>query len=140
MPVIDFSEVKGLEPIPAGTYRAECVKATAGISKKGNPKIDLQWKVQQGDYEGRIVFDTLTFTDNSLGVVKSKLAGMGLAGAVVDTDELDEFAEQIVGITADIAVVIRVGDGTNQETGEPYNDSNRVTKIHAVTAGLKDLL
>jgi len=57
MPAIDFSEIKGLDPVPNGTYEAEIVYAQEGTSGSGHPKIDLRWKILDGEYANRLVFE-----------------------------------------------------------------------------------
>lgn len=124
-PVIDFSQVQGIEPVPTGTYTATITKAEAGISKKDNEKIDIQWKIEGGDYNNRIIFDTLTFTANALFRVKNTLLALGFkktfSGAVDP--------KMLVGKTAHITVDIQPGNGVDPETGEKYPDRNRIKKI-----------
>lgn len=130
-PAIDFSEVKGLEPIPAGNYTATIIKATVGKSQQGNDKIDLQWKIEGGDYDGRIVFDTLTFTPKSLYRVKQTLTALDFpkdfAGEVTPDD--------LEAKSADITVDIEASTMTDETTGEPYPPRNRVKKVRAVGSG-----
>jgi len=129
MPTIDFSKVKGLEPLPVGTYTATVAAATEGVSKKGNAKIDLQWKVNGGPSDGRIIFDTLTFTDAAMFRVKNTLKAMGFPadfkGNVEAGDMLDKTCILIVDIDA---------SGQLDEEGEPYPPRNRVKKIKPVSA------
>lgn len=127
MPAINFANVKGLEPIPPDTYMATIVKAEAGVSNAGNEKVDLQWKIDGGDYDGRIVFDSLVFTENSLFRVKNTLLGLGFPKDF--KGDIDP--ESLVGEAAEIVVDIQPGNGTD-ENGEPYPARNRVKKVKAV--------
>lgn len=125
MPAIDFSKVQGLEPLPVGTYTATIVKAETGESKAGNEKIDIQWKVDGGPLDGRIVFDTLTFTAKAEFRVRATLIALGF-----DKKFKGEVRpEQLVGKTAKIVVDIQAGNGVDPETGEPYPPRNRIKKI-----------
>jgi len=134
--VIDFSAVPDIEPVPNGVYRCECIKGEDGVSKNDNDKIDLQWKVLNGQYAGRIVFDNLTFTDKSLGIVKTKLKGMGF-----DANFSGEVhGEDLVGIVSDLHVTIQQGEGVDEATGEAYPPRNRVQKYTQVKATTADLL
>jgi hypothetical protein len=125
MPAIDFSKVQGLEPVAPGSYTATIVKAEAGQSKAGNEKIDLQWKVEGGKEDGRIIFDTLTFTEKAMFRVKATLISLGFPKNFRGNVKPDE----LVGKTAKITVDIQPGNGVDPETGEPYPARNRIKKI-----------
>jgi len=122
---IDFSKVQGLEPVPPDTYTASTIKAEAGTSKAGNEKIDLQWKVEGGKYDGRIIFDTLTFTEKAMFRVKATLLALGFPKTFKGTVRPDD----LVGKTAKITVDIQPGNGVDPETGEEYPARNRIKKI-----------
>ena len=143
MPAIDFSQVEDLKPIPQGTYLASVVEAKPGVSQNQNPKIDLRWKIEEGEFENRNVFDTLTFTVKALGRVKSTLMALDFPAdfqGEVNPDDL-------VGKTAYIVVDIEASEQVNPETGEPYPPRNRVKRVKSVsgpvggtTPNLKKLL
>jgi len=124
-PSIDFSTVKGLEPLPVGVYNATIVKAEEGTSQKGNTKIDLQWRVDGGPFDGRIVFDTLTFTEKAMFRVKNTLLAVGFKKNFSG----DVKAEALVGKSAKLTLDIQAGEGVDETTGEPYAPRNRVKKI-----------
>lgn len=129
MPAINFAKVQGLEPLPAGVYTATIVKAEVGTSKAGNEKIDIQWKVEGGKHDGRVIFDTLTFTEKALFRVKATLKGLGFPA-----DFRGEVKpEDLVGRTAKITVDIQPGNGIDA-SGEPYAARNRVKKVAVVAA------
>ena len=130
MPAIDFSKVQGPEPVDIGTYTATIVKAESGTSKAGNEKIDIQWKIEGGKNEGRVVFDTLTFTEKALFRVKATLSALGYP----KNFRGDVKPETLVGKTAKITVDIQAGNGVDPETGEPYPPRNRIKKIVLMTA------
>lgn len=130
MPAIDFSKVQGIEPLPVGVYTATIVKAEAGTSKAGNDKIDLQWKVEGGKMDGRIVFDTLTFTEKAMFRVKATLIALGFNKNFKGTVK----PETMVGKTAKITVDIQPGNGVDPETGEAYPARNRIKKIALIGA------
>ena len=131
---IDFEDAKPLEPLEEGEYSATVIKAEEGVSQAGNPKIDLRWEVTEGEHEGRLIFDNLTFTQKSLWRVKQlfEAAGMDAEGeAAIDADEL-------VGIECNLLVSIEEGN-VNQATGENYPPRNRVNKYKTL-ASVADLL
>ena len=124
MPTINFADVEELKPIPPGKYSATIVKATEGISKAGNEKIDLQYRIEGAKFDGRIVFDTLTFTAKALFRVKNTLRGLGFPakfkGEVNPGD--------LVGKSAKIVVDIQPGNGVDED-GDTHPARNRVKKV-----------
>jgi hypothetical protein len=126
-PAIDFSAVKDLEPIPAGKYEAEIVHAAEGMSKTGNPKIDLRWKILAGEYEGRQVFDLLAFAPNALFRVKATLKALGWDVNKPGAQTIS--GADLIGLQATIVVSIEPSSGADPQTGEPYPERNRVVKV-----------
>ena len=124
-PAINFATVKGLEPLPVGVYNATIVKAEAGKSKAGNDKIDIQWKVEGGPQDGRLIFDTMTFTEKALFRVKATLLGLGFP----ENFRGDVKPETLVGKSAKLTVDIQAGDGVDESTGVAYPARNRVKKV-----------
>jgi len=127
MPAIDFSKVEGIKPVPAGEYPAVIHAAEDGTSQNGNPKIDIQWKLETGekDTDGRIVFEPLTFTEKTLWRVKRTLKALGF-----DNNFKGEVhGEDLVGKKALIVVEIQPSNGVDPETGEPYPERNRVKSV-----------
>jgi hypothetical protein len=134
-PVIDFTQVEDLKPLPRDWYLASIVEAKEGVSKQNNAKIDLRWKVEEGEFEGRNIFDTITFTQKALFRVKATLKGLGypedFSGEIVPED--------LVGKTARILVDIEQSTQIDPESGEPYPPRNRIKKVVSPTAGGVDL-
>lgn len=127
MPAIDFGDVKDLVPVPAGSYPATIVKAEDGVSNNGNPKIDIQWKLETGveGTDGRIIFEPLTFTDKTLWRVKRTLLALGF-----DNDFSGEVTgDMLVGKSAEITVDIQPSTQVDPDTGRPYPDRNRVKNV-----------
>jgi hypothetical protein len=133
MPTINFAEVKGLEPLPVGKYPATIVAATEGLSKAGNTKIDIQWKLVGGKYDGRIVFDSLVFTPQTLFRVKGTLVQLGFPknfkGNVGPQD--------LIGKSAEILLEIEASTQIDEDSGEPYPPRNRVKKVKALPSAKK---
>lgn len=135
MPSIDFSNVKGLDPIPQGSYTAEIVHAEAGVSQSGNPKIELRYKVVGGDYDGRLVFDSLSFHPDALWRTKLNLTALGFpkdfSGDIEPSD--------LIGRQAVLSVTIEESRG-NDADGEPYPPRNRIVKVKPVGATASSVL
>lgn len=122
---IDFTEIADMGPIPGGRYEASIVSAKPGLSGSGYPKIDVAWKIEDGEFESRQIFDTIAFHPNALPMTKRKLGNMGFPddfSGVVDPEDL-------LGVSAVIVVTIEQSTQINPDTGEPYDPRNRVTKI-----------
>ena len=134
-PAIDFSQVEDLKPLPRAWYLASIVEAKEGVSKQGNVKMDLRWKVEEGEFEGRNVFDTLTFTQKALFRVKATLKGLGFP----DDFSGEISGDDLVGKTARILVDIEQSETLDPETGEPYPPRNRIKKVTSPNAGNTDL-
>jgi hypothetical protein len=136
MPSIDFSEIKGMELLPDGWYNASIVSAKPGVSQNKNPKMDLRWKIEGGEHDGRQLFDTLTFSPESLWRVKLTLQALGFPkdfkGAVQPED--------LLGLTAAIHVSVESGKQIDPATNEPYPPRNRVDRVRASGGkGVQDL-
>ena len=129
-PSIDFSEVKDPEPIPDGNYLASIVEAKEGTSKNNNPKIDLHWRVESGPFEGRYVFDTLTFTEKAAGRVKAVLKALDFPADFKGDVPLDD----LIGKSAMITVGTEVSTEIDPNTGEPYAPRNKVKRVRPVSA------
>lgn len=132
---VDFSEIKDLGPVSPGTYNASIVTAKPGMSQTGNPKIDVAWSIVEGEYENRRIFDTLSFHPNALPITKGKLRGIGFP---------DDFSggidpEDLVGVSATLIVTIQKSTAVNPDTGEPYPDRNRISRIIEGDAGDLDM-
>lgn len=137
-PIVDFSEVKGAEPIPSDVYECAIETSEYRTSKTGNPKISVGWKVLDGPYAGRMVFDDISFAPNALPVTKSKLVGMGFDPNIQLDPE--EFAPDLIGVTALVKVEIETSTDINPETGEVYDPRNRVRRIKKMQADVGKLL
>ena len=125
---INFGDVKAPEPVPAGAYRVKIKSAAEAEAKStGNPMIKLSYEIlAPEEYAGRVIFDNLTFTQASLWRVKQALLAFGW-----DEDFEDEVdPDELIGQVADLEIVIRKGQ-MNEDTGEPYPDSNSVKRYHA---------
>ena len=127
MPVIDFSDVKGLEPIPAGEYLATIVHAEEKVSSAGNDMINLRWKVEEEEFEGRIVFDSMVFTTAALFRVKNTLRGLGFPKSF----QGEVIPEDLIGKSATIVVDIEQSTEVDDD-GELYPPRNRVKKVRSL--------
>lgn len=130
-PVIDFSEVKGIEPVPAGQYLATIVHAENKTSNAGNEMINLRWKIEADSKEegdGRIIFDAMVFTENALFRVKRTMQAIGFGKKFKG----EVHPEDLLGKSALLTVDIQPSDQIDPETDEPYPPRNRVKNIKPI--------
>lgn len=125
---IDFStvETKTFEPIPAGRYNVVVTdfkqgEASDRAKNPGAPTISWRLDVEDGDYEGRVVWENMTIVENSLWRLKSFLAACGF-----DVDgEIDFNPVEVIGSR----MVAKVGiqrARKDPETGAEYDARNTV--------------
>lgn len=139
MPSIDFSEVQGLEPVEDGTYEAAIVHAEEGTSKKGHPKIDVRWMIDENEPKevaGRQVFDTLSFHPDALWRTKLTLQALGFSEDFSGDVETEDLLNQV----ATIVVVIEPSEQQDPVTGEPYPPRNRIVKVRPAGSSAASLL
>lgn len=128
---IDFSSVPTEEElIPIGKYAATIANAEAAVSKAGNPMIKLRWKISDGDYAGRTVFDQLVFItptgDWNADYPLRKIKGFLLAIGYAQDFKGDLNSENLIGESCVIKVKVDAGKGINPETQARYADKNAV--------------
>ena len=136
MPIIDFDDVPGIEPIPEGVYLGEIVHAEDAVSKSGADKISLRWKVMEGEYADRIIFHDLAFHPNALWRTKQVLLNLGYDAKF--SGEVDP--EGLLGLTGELSINIRTSDQINPDTGEVYPPQNNVVKVMPAGTTLEDLV
>jgi len=140
MPKINFAEIKAPELVPAGNYLAEIVGSEETTAQSsGNTMFKLRFQIicdaEGGDeHENRVIFDNLVFaydsrSDLPLRRIKECLVACGWPE---DFDE-DIEAEELIGKTLMIGVVIRQSDKINPATGEKYPPQNQVRRYSALT-------
>lgn len=70
----DVQEMK-FENVPKGVYLADIDEASYGMSQSsGQPMITVKWKIAEGEYEGRTLFQFLSFSQKALSGTKTNLA------------------------------------------------------------------
>jgi hypothetical protein len=118
-----------LELLPMDRYTAEIAQATAGPTKNGKGYgVNLTWRVAEGPYEGRCVFQTCLLQHDNSDVMKwgrqrfkDILLAMGIAGDVTDLDVLYHNL---------VKIVVKVKE---DKTGQ-YQPKNEVVRVVSVAA------
>ena len=68
----DMSTVqKWGEALPKGWYHVRADKVTEGMSSTNNPVVNINWKVQEEPYVGRIIFDNPSLQPHALAKLKA---------------------------------------------------------------------
>jgi hypothetical protein len=114
----------GFEPLPPGEYPATVVEADVKTPKSGDGyMLAIRYKISDGEYEGRLIFQTAVFQHSSeiaqrigRATMKSLCDACGLQAAVKDTD-------------AFLWKPVRLKLGIEKDKGGLYDDRNKVVKI-----------
>jgi Protein of unknown function (DUF669) len=114
----------GFDPLPPGEYSAVVIDAGVKTPKSGaGYMLSVQYKVTDGEHEGRSVFQTIVFqhlneTAQRIGrsTMKSLCDACGLRAVVSDTDEF-------------LMKPVRLKLGIEKDKNGVYDDRNRVQKI-----------
>lgn len=90
---VNFGDVPDneFEALPEDRYSVECVDAKLAESKAGKPKITAQFKVLEGDYENRRLFNDFSLVPKALFNLKNYFvaAGLDMEGEI-DFDDIPE--------------------------------------------------
>src|SRR5262245_6906912 len=77
----DVENEEGTPPItliPRGKYKAEITNATVGPTKKGNAlMVNLTWTITEGDFENRLVFQSIIIQHTERAKTHSASDGNG---------------------------------------------------------------
>ena len=136
--VIDFGGVSDSNVFPVGEYVMTVAAAVPGVSKKGQPKMDVRFKIEEvpadGDSSlvGRTHFETFSFSPNALGITKQRLVALGMSPSF--RGGLPEIAETILHATAVVVLGVETSTEIDATTNEPYPPKNRIKRIKRATA------
>jgi hypothetical protein len=132
--VIDFTKIHDSNDVRDGTYIATVVHSQPGLSKKGEKKIELRWKIDEGELEGVTVFDNLSFAPGALARTRQSLIGAGFPQDY--NGSVREIASELLNVQACITVKTdtKPSTQTDPNTGEPYPQRPRVIRIRPTEA------
>lgn len=96
MPEVDFTGVPdaedgNFEPMPPGKYHAQVESVESKNDKNGNEYFNVKFKIIEGEFEGRFVWDGVFFSEKSLGRLKliaSRLLGIKPLDKIMITTEM----------------------------------------------------
>lgn len=135
---VNFTETGDVDfPVmPAGTYAAkvtdgELREAGPNAKHPGSEYINWEFTIQDGEYQGRKVWQNTSLIPEALVGLKGLLSATGK----FDVDaELDFEIEDVIG--ADVAVVVR----QREYQGEMQNEVRRVKPLSDANTGDSSLL
>lgn len=135
MSFLNLSGVKeeGFDVVPAGKYVVRCNKAEVVDTKKGDGRyIKCQFKIDDGEYEGKAIFHNFNIENPNdkavqigLGQLKSFLKSSGYH----NPEELSSVSD-LEGLKAMANVKIR--------SSEQYGDSNDISSFSKIKQEDKD--
>ncbi len=116
---MNFSNVKEFEfsLLPVGNYLANVRAVKEVTSSNGNPMWNLQFCILEEDYDGRIVFGRIVWTEGALPFAKQMLAGFAPILELDLTDEIEVEADDLIGLE----VMVQVSQETNTSNGKLIN-------------------
>lgn len=124
------SEKREFDLLPDDDYLGRLEKATPGTTRKGDFNVNLQWRIEDGKYENRVLFSKLNFgSDAAQAWAKSVMVALGMEpDAEVDiVKQLEEFIEE--NAKACLTVVRKASQDIDNRTGRPYPDSNQIVAV-----------
>lgn len=128
---INLRDIKtGSEPVPEGRYNVIVDKAELAVSEKGNQTINVTFKITDGDYEGKLLWDTFTLIQNSYWKLKAFLDATGSDLTKEDDIPEIEIAQRMKGLKVSVAATPAL---TNK--GNPKTVLSNYTKITPVAGG-----
>jgi hypothetical protein len=124
----EVSPESELTPIPAGLYNAQVIDSDLKTTKNGSGHyLQLTWKVLDGQYAGRLVFDRLNIhnpNETAQKIGQQQLSALCHAAGVLQVAD----SSQLHNKPCKIKVTIRKDD--------QYGDSNEIKGYEAI-AGSK---
>jgi len=138
---VDLGTIETPKPLERGWQRLTIVSAVPGMSK-GQPakngkaatpparKIEIRVKVEGGRYDGRNIFDTLSFAPGALPYTKVALTGLGIDPRA--KLRVSDIAEQLLHHTAEGFVDVQPASGE-------YEARNRIRRWRAVKDDVESL-
>jgi len=108
-------EVKTFEPLQAGSYKCEIIKTDVMATKDGHGRyVSLQFRIKEGDYKGRIIFQRLNTLNRSTKceeIGKKQLSSLCHSIGIESFDDTDEMlnCETIVNLVNETQIKLYDG-------------------------------
>lgn len=136
---VNFADVQEFEALPEDEYLAIIEKAEMRLpTEEGKfPYINLQMKVTEGEFAGRVVFTILSFSPKALFRMKQAFENLGL----IDPDaEMDiDYDEDTLQVTEPelVGVPCRITLGTRTYEGNLQNEVKAIVSADGAGVGEK---
>jgi hypothetical protein len=112
------------ELLPPGEYIAQAIQASIEVPKSGNgKKLTLPWKILEGKYEGRQVYQEIVFSHPNAGaqyhgqkMLNSVIAATGAPTPLSNAEKL-------------LFTPCRIGIAIETDKNGVYPDKNKVVKV-----------
>lgn len=122
----EVEEDKGFELIPKGTYPAIVEELELQESSSGNPMFAVQFKITEGEYENRLLFDYWVLAGKGaefgLGKLKKFLARICPEVDLANFDA-QAFSDEGIAIGREVNVTVRI---QTQRKGEYKGEKRNV--------------
>jgi hypothetical protein len=116
------------DPLPVGEYKAQIVEASVAQPKSlDGYYIALVWKIIEGDYEGRQVWQRITYKHSS---EQAQTIGRKTFKDLCVATEVNEHVENVEMFVFKLA---RIRVGIERDKEGIYDDKNKVTRILPLT-------
>lgn len=112
MDVDPKDNVKSFDPVPEGEYLLSISNVTPGTTKTGRKKLDLELTIDEGEFLGRKLWNTLVFIpkgENGHGLMVQTLKAFGLMSG--EDNKVSLSYEDFKNRTARARVIIDVYEG-----------------------------
>ncbi len=112
----------GFEPLPRGKYLLRIAEAKSGISGKGNPKVEVTFKVvAPTQYRGRNQWAHLPATGKAVFKLKQLLLAAGYSKEDLDRDGVEIDLNELKGL--------EVGAQITERDDETYGKSAEIKRF-----------
>ena len=97
---VDTSEAQTFEPLPKGAYSLIISKCIPVTSKAGNPSLDWEFTVDEGEFIGRKLFKTTPTNGRGVGFTTDILKALNMEAKTkkFGFNTEDAIGESLVGI------------------------------------------
>lgn len=120
-------EGSNFDPIPAGEYTAEVTAASIGQPRSGDGQmLTLTWKIADGDYEGRQIWQSLCFqhsNEQAQDIARRQIKDLCVALGIT---------EQVTDPEVFLFKPVKVKVGISVDPYGQFNDRNKITRIKSV--------
>ncbi len=121
------SDTGGFDPLPPGEYIGQAIEGRIAPPKSGNGyALTLVWKILEGDYENRQIWQNISFVHPKAG---AQYHGQRMLNAVIAATGA---ATPLQTVEPLLFVPVRLGVAIEADKTGAYPDKNKVTKVFPI--------